>query len=1584
MNSEKNMPAFCHSGKNDMKALPAWNCLSLPQLKRTAVLLLFGIGLLFAWSVAVADTVPALYNTFAGNVNFVGTQKTLRTGDNTNTTTASSLVSGATTPGGSSATTATLSGLPASGTNTILAAYLYWAGSGTTPDYTVTFEGSAVTASRTYTITNTTGVTGKDFFSGVADVTSAVIAKGGNGTYTFSGLTVNAGEPWYSSQNVLGGWALFVVYKNPTVERFRVLNVYEGFQRFYGSDIPLTISNFRTPASNIDGKLAHLTWEGDVTNSTSQGGYSERLAFNNNTLTDANNPSNNQFNSVSTIRAGAVDSASYGIDFDAYDISAYMSPGATTATSVYSSGADLVLLSMEVISVTNTPVADLAIAMGLNGTTFVRGQNSTYTINVSNNGPNSETGPITVTDTLPAGLSFVSGSGTGWSCSAVGQAVTCTYSGGSLASGASAPALTLTVGVTATASGTIANSATVAGVDFDNVSANNTATDSHAVAVADLALTMVRNGTLISGQTISYTLNVSNGGPSNETGPITVTDPLPSGFSFVSATGTGWSCDAVVTCTYSGSLASGASAPAISLITTVGGSGSVTNTATVAGFQYDSNAGNNTASDTSVVLPAAYAYYPMDESEWNQTAGEVKDLSGNNRHATTIATSGSVSTVAAVAAGLKGDTCRAGSIPVNTSAATVQAVDTGITINNLGTAGTISFWYRNNVAWNATGNANDRTLLDATGSAGSREFWLVLEDGALRFALDNGSGNLQTASGTVQTFAADTWHHIAITWDFSASVHTMIIYVDGTQNGIRNNTAVTANANYGAIYIGDSKSTRYTNPNRGNSANGIIDEARIYSGVLTAAQIAVDMNASHSCLDHYELSLPTNSITCLASTVTVTACADSSSPCTNKSGSVSGRTAALDTNAGTLAATTVVFDATGVATTTLSYPTAINGAAALVTLDGEQVVATNSRKCCPDGVSCSVANSCSTTFSTTGFIFSGAANGAVATISNQVAASSSGTYYLRAVKTGTTTKACEAALTGTTPVNFAYECNDPISCSTGNLMSVNGGAPTAITGNSNGSVASYTPVNMTFDANGNAPFTFNYSDVGLVKLWVAKPPSGLLLSTLAGSSNPFVVKPDHFDLSNIKRTADNVPNPIPAATDASGTAFIQAGDNFRLTVKAMSAVNTPTPNYGKETTAQGVRLVQTLVAPTGAGTSNPALTNGVIGGVEFGTTGQINTDANGEATVTNLAWNEVGIITLAAIADKAGENDYLGSGSVAGATTGETGNIGRFYPHHFVAGSSIGTRSDLGCAPASSFTYMREPMLLTLNLTAQNATNGTTQNYFGDFAKLDGATVSKWVAFGSNDSIGLGAVDGTNALSARLSISVPPIAPSVPTSAWAAGNGTLTAHLVLDRGASPDGPFDNLKLGIAPQDADGVKLLSGALDLDADLNTSLERKAVPDATAVPNTTKVRYGRIRLNNAHGSELLPLPIPLKAEYFRTGFGFVTNTDDSCTSFVLAPAVSNTPINYQYGDLWLSNPLVNMTVTASVPTFNPIALGQSNIRLSAPGAGNNGSIDLRLIVPPWLQFAWGGGNLNPGARATFGVYKGNNNFIYLRENY
>lgn len=420
--------------------------------------------LTLACGAARADTAISLFKSFAGNINFVGTQKTMRTKDNS--------VDPCAVASSTTIISAVLAGIPASAT--VLSAQLYWAGSNSSADGKVTFEGATVTALAARTYASATIGSGFDYFGGAADVTAQVTSKR-NGTYTFSGLSINNGSPYCAAEGVVGGFALLVVYSDPA-EAFRVLNLYEGFQYFRYNGITLTLGNFRTPnpLNGATGRISHITWEGDQ----SLGANGEDLLFNNVEMTDGLNPAHNQFNSSSNINN---DPASYGIDFDAYTVgTGVISGNQTSATTRYQSGQDLVLLHAEIIAVPNVSTADLSIAITRN-TALVPTRNASYTISVGNGGPNVETGPVTVVNTLPVGMSYVSASGTGWSCGASGRTITCIYAG-SVGVGVTLAPINLTVLVTGT--GTLTDTATVAGQLFDNVSANSIDTDSAATEAA--------------------------------------------------------------------------------------------------------------------------------------------------------------------------------------------------------------------------------------------------------------------------------------------------------------------------------------------------------------------------------------------------------------------------------------------------------------------------------------------------------------------------------------------------------------------------------------------------------------------------------------------------------------------------------------------------------------------------------------------------------------------------------------------------------------------------------------------------------------------------------------------------------------------------------------------------------------------------------------------------------------------------------------------------------------------------------------------------------------------------------------------
>ncbi|MGZ5153702.1 MAG: DUF6701 domain-containing protein, partial [Burkholderiales bacterium] len=150
--------------------------------------------------------------------------------------------------------------------------------------------------------------------------------------------------------------------------------------------------------------------------------------------------------------------------------------------------------------------------------------------------------------------------------------------------------------------------------------------------------------------------------------------------------------------------------------------------------------------------------------------------------------------------------------------------------------------------------------------------------------------------------------------------------------------------------------------------------------------------------------------------------------------------------------------------------------------------------------------------------------------------------------------------------------------------------------------------------------------------------------------------------------------------------------------------------------------------------------------------------------------------------------------------------------------------------------------------------------------------------------------------------------------------------------------------------------------------------------------------LRLSNASGSQLISMPIRMETQY-SNGTGFVTAAD-TCTSISTANiALGNYQKNLNAGE----------TAVTSIGAFSG---GVAWLRLSAPGAANNGSVDVSVNLTgtaagssctagmpastgsglSHLQGAWCGApySRDPTARATFGVNTNSDRMIYQRENF
>ena len=191
-------------------------------------------------------------------------------------------------------------------------------------------------------------------------------------------------------------------------------------------------------------------------------------------------------------------------------------------------------------------------------------------------------------------------------------------------------------------------------------------------------------------------------------------------------------------------------------------------------------------------------------------------------------------------------------------------------------------------------------------------------------------------------------------------------------------------------------------------------------------------------------------------------------------------------------------------------------------------------------------------------------------------------------------------------------------------------------------------------------------------------------------------------------------------------------------------------------------------------------------------------------------------------------------------------------------------------------------------------------------------------------------------------------------------------------------------------------------------STTINSSPAPTAVAfnVPASNLFRYGILKLENAYGSELLPLRVPLRASYW-DGTRWLTNALDSCTT--LPNQRSNVAIGNQAGTLTAAN-----YGSTKVPnTALTLSGGLGTIVMAAPNAGTSGSADIALNLNatgtttdiscntthpatiagaglPWLQGQWGGSaacpstifDRDPNARIRFGSPKAP--YLYLRERY
>ncbi|MHB1561996.1 MAG: DUF4214 domain-containing protein, partial [Isosphaeraceae bacterium] len=235
-----------------------------------------------------------------------------------------------------------------------------------------------------------------------------------------------------------------------------------------------------------------------------------------------------------------------------------------------------------------------------------------YVFTVTNNGPCDNTGGFTLTDMLPAGLTF-SSTGSTAGASASGQTVTYSTASGITSGSSALVTIHVTLASAATSGTTLSNSGVVASNGTTDPTPGNNTSNTVSTTVqtsADLAVTASGPSTATAGDPngFAYVFTVTNNGPSDNTGGFTLTDVLPAGLTFSSTGSTAGASATGQTVTYStaSGITSGSSAhvtiqvtlaSAATSGTTLSNSGVVASNGTT-----DPTPGNNTSNTVSTTV----------------------------------------------------------------------------------------------------------------------------------------------------------------------------------------------------------------------------------------------------------------------------------------------------------------------------------------------------------------------------------------------------------------------------------------------------------------------------------------------------------------------------------------------------------------------------------------------------------------------------------------------------------------------------------------------------------------------------------------------------------------------------------------------------------------------------------------------------------------------------------------------------------------------------------------------------------------------------------------------------------------------
>lgn len=995
---------------------------------------------------------------------------------------------------------------------------------------------------------------------------------------------------------------------------------------------------------------------------------------------------------------------------------------------------------------------------------------------------------------------------------------------------------------------------------------------------------------------------------------------------------------------------------------------------------------------------ALYAEYHFEETSYNGTAGQVQDTSGNGRHARTVGLASSSAT---------GKSGRGLLIAENTTS-TTAALDTGIDINDLGTAGTISFWYR------STSSGDGWKLLYDASTSTSAKFYLTREgDGGtdgIEAGITYGTSlkKVYDANGIDDT----QWSHVTVTW----SATGMRVYVKDASCGSQYDESLAAtgviHASTGTLYIGDNRSTAVDGETHTDlaSANGTFDLVRIYNHAQTATEVSANC-ANTASLHHLEVTAGVNSTTTdTAVTYTIKACANaacSSLYTAGVSGSVSISGTGVTTTYNTGAAFSI---AAGSSSTTESVTLSkADGGTATVGLSGASPLPAGS-----PGVYCGLGVTATSSASCTFNITPAVHHLELTATSNTALTCQPITYTIKACSNAACSSTYTGGLSGTlsvTGVTVNYPSGSGFAIASGSATTtITAHATTVGTATASLTGLSITPSNtpQVFCGMGSAAASggscaITMADSGLffdVPNHVAGDSQAVTVSAVRKSDNSLMCTPAFASVSknvNFKCTHDNpttgfVPALVGGAALNAGNNASAVCDGTGRTVSLAfnaSGVASTTVSYAD---AGQVGMTATYTGSgSDAGLSMVGSDTFIAVPADFAfsgvTAGPIKAGAAFSATVTarnrsNAATPNFGRETTPAAPTLSftkrqptggGSQSGTLSGSLGGFSNGvasatslswsEVGNGDLVASLASYLGSGIAVSGTTGSGAVGNVGPFI-PSHFTVEAT-QACPSGTAftysgqpflmtvraRNLAGDVTRNHDGTGSMSPSFAKATGLSVGTNGGLG------SLAVTSLAPA----AFAAGEAALTTQSFT---------FTN-KL-TAP-----VALVLRALDSDG----------VTSENKTEQGPNLRSGRLQISNAFGTGRDALRVPVATQYWSGKAWVVNDADSGCTTVPSASVVRAVYLD--------SKGATTTAWSTSAWTIEALLNGRGAIVLTAPTNSGTGSVDLSVNLgtgtsdqsclsthpvsvgaqQPWLRSVNGSCaatyDRDPSARATFGVF-------------